>query len=308
MFSSEIERISGDLVVKTESERPGKYIEAGLTVPVSIHETVCNYIIKNLAGGLILEDEEDSDLIGIKFYLPENYGLKFKIELLQFLNSIDSDLKFSESSIKTNEVPDIEWVGTFRDSIRPIFIDDVVVRPPWVSIPDKDCIDLIIEPKMAFGTGQHESTRLCIRAIQKYLKKGNSFFDLGCGNGILSILASKKNAKRVKGSDIDPIAIDNARENAVTNNVAGKIVFKTGSIEIAESDRPYDFFVANIIKETIMNLYDRIDKCTRPGGIVVLSGLLHEDEEPVVSKLKECGRDNFEITSDGQWIAFTVFK
>ncbi len=294
--------------MKTESERPGKYIEAGLTVPASIHETVCNYIIENFAGGLILEDEEDSDLIGIKFYLPEANGFEFKKGLSQFINSIDSNLKFSESSIKTDYVPDIEWVQIFRDSIRPIFIDDVVIRPPWISIPNKNCINLIIEPKMAFGSGQHESTRLCIRAIQKHLKEGGSFFDLGCGNGILSILAAKKKAKRIKGSDIDPIAIDNARENIVINNVAEGIEFEIGSIEIAERDRPFDFFVANIIKETILNLYDRIDNCTGSGGIIVLSGLLLKDEIPIAARLKEFDRKNYEITCDGQWIAVTVFK
>jgi len=294
--------------VKIEAGRPGKYIEVGLAVPKSIHENVCNYIIENLASGLILEEEEASDIIGIKFYLPGDNGLEFKGELLEFINSVDSSLRFSKSIIKTKDVPDIEWVQIYRDSIRPIFIDEVVIRPPWVSLPNRDYIDLIIEPKMAFGTGRHETTRLCIRAIQKHLKEGDSFFDLGCGNGILSILASKKKATRIKGSDIDPIAIDNARENIVINNVADKIEYATGSIEIAEKDAPYDFFVANIIRETILELYDRIDCCTKAGGIIVLSGLLAEDEEPIVIKLQESGRNNYEITKDGKWIAFTVFK
>lgn len=294
--------------MKNEAERPGKYIEVDLAVPRSIHENVCNYIIENLASGLILEEEEGSDSTGIKFYVPKNNGLEFKNELLEFINSIDSSLRFSESIIKTKNVPDIEWVQIYRDSIRPIFIDEVVIRPPWISIPSKNYIDLIIEPKMAFGTGRHETTRLCIRAILKHLKEGDSFFDLGCGNGILSILASKKKAAPIKGSDIDPIAIDNARENLVINNVADKIEYETGSIEIAEKEESYDFFVANIIRETILELYDRINSCTKAGGIIVLSGLLAEDEEPITAKLKESGRNNFEITTDGKWIAYTVFK
>ncbi len=294
--------------MQNDSERTGKYIEVNLTVPKSIDEIVCNYIIENLASGLILEDEEGSDMIGIKFYLPDNNNPGFQKELFQYINSIDSEFEFSENSIRLKDVPDIEWVQFFRDSIQPIFLDDVVIRPPWATIPNKDYIDLIIEPKMAFGTGRHESTRLCIRAIQKYLKEGDSFFDLGCGNGILSVLAAKKNATRVKGADIDPIAIDNTRETIVMNDVADKIEYETGSVEIAEKEKPYDFFVANIIKETILELYERIDRCTKPGGIIVLSGLMPQDEEPIVSKLKKCGRDSYEIINEGDWIAFTVFK
>jgi len=294
--------------LQNESERTGKYFEVSLTVPKSIEEIVCNYIIENLASGLILEDEEGSEMIGIKFYLPDNISPGYKKELFQYINSIDSDFGFVQDSIKTKNIPDIGWVQSFRDSIQPIFLDDVVIRPPWVSIPNKDYIDLVIEPKMAFGTGRHESTRLCIRAIQKHLKEGDSFFDLGCGNGILSVLAAKKKATRVKGADIDPIAIDNARETIVMNDVANEIEYAIGSVEIAEKEKPYDVFVANIIKETILELYERIDNCTKPGGIIILSGLMTQDEKPIVSKLKKCSRSKYEITNEDQWIAFTVFK
>ncbi len=291
-----------------KSERPGKYIEVSLVVPDSVNEIVSNYIIENLATGLILEDEEGTDFIGVKFYLPDNFDSEYKNKLLDFLNSIDSNLDFSDSCIKTKDVPDVEWVKVFKDSVQPVFIDNVVIRPSWITIPNKDYIDLIIEPKMAFGTGKHETTRLCIKAILKHLKEGKSFFDLGCGNGILSMLSSKKNAKRIKGSDTDPIAVDDARENIVINNVADKIEYQVGSIEIAQQEKPYDFFVANIIKKTILELYNRIDSCTETGGIIVLSGLLLEDKEAIIAKLKENNRENYEITYDGNWIAFTVFK
>ena len=294
--------------MEIDSERSGKYTEISLTIPKSIEEIACNYIIENLASGLILEDEEDSDSIGVKFYLLEYINSDFQNKLTQYINSIDSDFEFSINDLKIKDVPDIEWVQMFRDSIQPIYLDDVVIRPPWVTIPNKDIIELIIEPKMAFGTGRHGSTRLCIRAIQKHLKKGSSFFDLGCGNGVLSILAAKKKAIQIKGSDIDPIAIDNAKETAAMNNVADKIEYTIGSIEIAKKEEPYDFFVANIIKETILELFERIDQCTKPGGIIVLSGLMVQDEEPITSKLIECGHDYFEITNDGRWISFTVFK
>jgi len=294
--------------VANDLERSGKYIEVNLVVPKTIDEIVCNYIIENLAGGLILEDEDGSDRIRIKFYLPENVDSKFKNELSQYINSIDSNFGFSKDSLKIKDVPDIEWVQHFRDSIEPLYLDGVAIRPPWGSIPDKDYIDLIIEPKMAFGTGRHESTRLCIKSIQKNFKEGQSFFDLGCGNGILSVLAAKKNGVRVKGVDIDPIAVDNAREIGILNGVANKIEFEIGSIESAEKEKTNDFFVANIIKETILDLYDRIDNCTKDGGIIVLSGLLQCDEEPIVSKLKENGLIYLEITKENRWIAFTVFK
>jgi len=290
------------------SDRPAKYVEVGLIVPTKIQESVCDFIIGNYASGLILEDEEDSGLIGIKFYHTRLDDINIGKELTQFIRSIDPKNDFAEKNIKKKLVPEKEWVKAYKDSIKPINIDEVVIRPPWIKSENSDKIELIIEPKMAFGTGHHETTSLCIGAILKHLKAGDSFFDLGCGSGILSILAAKIGAARIIGTDIDPIAVENARDNIIQNNVADRIEIKIGSIENAEDDEPYDFLVANIIKETIMDLCERMLGCVESGGIMILSGLLAADEKYVSQMLDKIGNLKYEMTKEGQWLAYTVFK
>jgi len=290
------------------SGRPGRYIEAGLSVPNNIQEAVCNYIIENISGGLVLEDEENSSKTTIRFYIPGEKGTEFTLGLTAFIDCIAPDIKFLESHIKLKSIQDVEWVQAYRDSVKPIFIDNVIVRPPWAEIKKSDAVEIIIEPRMAFGTGSHETTKLCIREILKYFRKGMSFFDLGCGSGILSILAAKLGASAVMGVDIDSTAVANARENSVINKVESTVRIEPGSIEIAEQDAPYDFVVANIIKETIIELYDKISEAAGPEGIIILSGLLLEDEPDISSMPKRDDIARFEINREGQWLVYTVFK
>jgi ribosomal protein L11 methyltransferase len=253
--------------------KAGRYFEASLAVPRSIHELISDYIIGNFAGGIIFEEEDHSDLIGLKFYVPESLGLGFRKNLSAYINSLESQSDFQESGIRVKVIEEMEWIQDYRNSVKPIIIDNVIIRPPWENIEDPDLIDLIIEPKMAFGTGRHETTRLCIREMLKYFKKDQSFFDLGCGSGILSILAARLGGNRIRAADIDQAAVDNCIENAAINKVKGKIEVSSGSIAVALNDTPYDFMAANLIKDTIINLYDDMSRVVKKSGILLLSGL-----------------------------------
>ncbi|UCD93489.1 MAG: 50S ribosomal protein L11 methyltransferase [Candidatus Zixiibacteriota bacterium] len=289
-------------------EKPKEYIEASLTVPRDIQEAVCDFIIENYSNGLVLEEEDGADQTGIKFYIPGPGRTDYRQALPEYINQVSPDLTFTEENIRTKIVADVEWEQTYRESVKPIVVDNVIIRPPWASSGSADKIELIIEPKMAFGTGRHETTKLCIREILKYVKCGYDFLDLGCGSGILSILAARLGARRVKAVDTDGVAVQNCRENIFINGVTNVVEVCQGSIEQVESDPPYDFLVANIIRSTIISLYERIHASVKPEGVIVLSGLLEADEAPIVETISEFGFLKYDIKQDGQWLAVKVIK
>lgn len=289
-----------------EIRKPVEFIEASLKIPLRIHNAVCNFIIENYSGGILLEEEENSDEVGIKFHIPQTDGDGFLIELSGYINRLIPEISFEPQDIRTKIIKNIKWEDAYKESIRPMLVDNVIIRPPWISGDFDNKLELIIEPKMAFGTGSHETTKLCIKEILKYFKPGQTFFDLGCGSGILSILAARLGAGMVKGVDIDLISIQNARENILINKVHENVVIESGSIEKAIEDRPYDFLAANLIKSTILELYDKIHSAVKSGGIIVLSGLLSEDKEEIETMLTEHNVLKYDITQDGEWLVVMV--
>lgn len=294
--------------MKTGPEKAEHFIEAGLTVETQIHEAVCNFIVERFAGGLVLDEDEKAGLVSITFYITEGEYPNFKTLLAEYIRHGCGDEKFSESDIRTRKIANLEWIQVYRDSIKPVAIDRLYIHPPWIEASREHELDLIIEPRMAFGTGNHESTRLCIREILKYLRPGDAFFDLGCGSGILSIVAAKLGARPVKGVDIDPIAVQNAIENAALNEVTEKVQIVLGSIEKASGDPPYDLLAANIIKSTIAGLFEGIYHAMKPGATFVLSGLLVEDKEPLLELLSKYNILKYNINYDGEWLAITAIK
>jgi ribosomal protein L11 methyltransferase len=219
-------------------------------------------------------------------------------------NELDSLPDIKEKSIKS-----AEWEDEYRKSVKVTTVgDDVAIRPPWETVPENIKYDIIIEPKMAFGTGTHETTRGCLRAIRDDFEPGMRFLDLGCGSGILSILADKMKADYIKAVDYDILAVENCGENFLINNVATPHDIVHGSIEKCDNDKPYDFVCANIIKSTILEMIERLDKLTAPGGLLVLSGLLEQDERPILEGLKTLGLSKVAIYADNEWRTLTVHK
>ena len=292
----------------TASSDSRKYFEVTIIIPREHSEAVCNYIIENFSAGLILDEDEKGDRTCIRFFVPIADAVAVKEQLSDYLRQLEGLQDFDPTNIKTEEIEEISWVENFRQSVRPIILEGLIVRPPWAELDPAGAIDIIIEPKMAFGTGSHETTRLCLKAIQDNFKSGQSFLDLGCGSGILSILAAKMGGKPIKGLDIDIVAVENARENLVINDVVDRVEIGHGSLELTESDPPYDFAAANIIITTIEELYDKLSDAVRPGGTILLSGLLTEDEARTRKLLDRDDIAHFDVTRDGEWLAFLVRK
>lgn len=285
---------------------PTQYCEVTLTVPRQNADALGNYIIDNITQGLILEEEDDLETTAIRFYVPEKFSADQHSALCCYLDEIVNPTDDSPT-ISTRLVKNVEWAERYRESVTAVTVaGDVVIRPPWAEPDEKAKYDILIEPKMAFGTGSHETTRSCLGVIRRRFKTGGRFLDLGCGSGILSILVDKMGAAFIKAIDYDVIAIDNCKENFAINKVKAEHEVLFGSIEKCRHDLPFDFICANIIKSTILPMLTDLRSLTAKGGLLVLSGLLEADEEETIVALRELKINSFEIVRDNLWLTFVI--
>ncbi|HEX9543776.1 MAG TPA: 50S ribosomal protein L11 methyltransferase [Pyrinomonadaceae bacterium] len=211
----------------------------------------------------------------------------------------------SVREMNVREVADQDWLGEWKKSWQPVTVGErFIIAPPWSEIADaRHRIVIRIEPGMAFGTGTHETTRLCLAAIEKYFT-GGSFLDVGTGTGILAIAATKLFPDaHVEAVDTDAQAMQIAAENARLNGVSDKIEFRVGSID--ERTASADLVCANLTADVIGPILPQLIGATC--GRLVLSGILDVQLEPVCARLRECGvSEPLEVMSDGEWIALIV--
>jgi ribosomal protein L11 methyltransferase len=201
------------------------------------------------------------------------------------------------------EVADQDWLGEWKKNWQPVKTGRFIVAPPWSDIPEAtDQVVIRIEPGMAFGTGTHETTRLCLMAIEKYFA-GGSFLDVGTGTGILAIAAAKLFPDaRIEAVDTDAMAVDIAVENGRLNNVAN-VEFRVGSVD--ETTPSADFVCANLTADVIVSILPQLIGATC--GRLVLSGILDVQLEAVRARLQESGvSEPLEIMNDGEWVALIV--
>jgi len=210
----------------------------------------------------------------------------------------------SISEMSVREVADQDWLGEWKKSWQPVKTGRFIVAPPWSEIAEaSDQIVIRIEPGMAFGTGTHETTRLCLAAIEKYFE-GGSLLDVGTGTGILAIAAAKLFPDaQIEACDTDAEAIEIARENARLNGVAERITFRVGTIE--EATASADVVCANLTADVIVPLLSALLGVTC--GRLILSGILDSQAQAVNDRLLECGVTvPNEMVQDGEWVAIIV--
>lgn len=236
--------------------------------------------------------------------------------LLSELNEALRIYDFSPETIKkidSRPIENADWLHEWKKHWKPTVTDEFVIAPTWEKIENTDKIVVRIEPSMAFGTGTHETTRLCLQAIERNYKSGMSFLDVGTGTGILAIAAvlkiktssfgfeiEKPNSKFV-GCDTDFDSIKIAGENAALNRVEN-IEFYVGSIS-AETPQ-FDFVCANLTADVIVPLLPLLLEKSKQ--ILVLSGILQEQENLIVTELKKYSVEVSEIQSSGEWISMIV--
>lgn len=209
----------------------------------------------------------------------------------------------SVRDMNVREVEQRDWLEEWKKNWQPVQVGRFIVAPPWSEIDDKpDHCVIRIEPGMAFGTGTHETTRLCLAAMQSYFE-GGSFLDVGTGTGILAIAAAScAPGAHVEAFDIDADAIQIARENAVANGVAERINFHVGSID--EQTSSADFICANLTADVIAQMLPTLVALSC--GRLVLSGILETQIEGIVEQLRQLAISDVEIARDGEWVAIIV--
>lgn len=261
-----------------------------------------------------LEEKEDGFLeIAGEKKLPDQIVDEIKKELEELRSFMD----IGKGSITVDETKDIDWINNWKQYFHQFTIDDVLVIPSWEEIQpqDKDKMILHIDPGMAFGTGMHDTTQLCIRALRKYITPETVLLDVGCGSGILAILALMFGAKYALGTDLDPCAIEAVKENKEANHIpedAFRLIIGNIITEKEIQDQAgyecYDIVTANILADVLVPLTPVIFHQLKKGGIYITSGIIDDKEQVVADAVRAAGFEILEISYQGEWVSITARK
>ena len=266
--------------------------------------------------GVVLAEETYKDLVmtattegTLRVFLTDLNNnpveiLKTERELLKERGFSDEDLGSWEITLDEKENQD--WSKKWKEKWTVTHVtDNIAVVPSWLDYePKPNEVVINLDPGCAFGTGTHQTTQLCMKALEKYMHKGDSVADIGTGSGILSILAMKLGANKTYGCDIDDTVIDVCRENAKINNV--ECTFELGS---ADSTREqYDFVCANILHNVLAEIMGDLKKLMKDNAKMSLSGILDEKKPVVLEAIEKHGLKIIDTITQDQWVSFVVEK
>lgn len=264
----------------------------------------------------ILPDPEDNDgTAKVHFYMePENCNPeKIMMQVQDIFQEVKQFCNIGKGTISLSETEDKDWINNWKTFFKPFrAADNIVIKPTWETYEKENEDDILIEidPGIAFGTGSHETTKLCIQALDKYVKKGDSVLDVGCGSGILSIAALKLGAAHATAIDIDEVAVKVAAENMDVNHIPasqynlfdGDLI--TNSFLKVKAGTGHDIVVANILADVIIPLTGVIRPHLKKGGLYITSGIINTKEEEVREALIANGFDILGVEYMKEWCCF----
>lgn len=296
------------IITKSEALEPVQGIFYGLDVKgVAIEDP--NDILGREQGPLtwdfadlnVLEHKGNAAVVKGYFSLEDNIE-----EVIKYIKGKLNELKemgidIGEGKVEYEEVKEEDWANNWKKYYKPTKIGEkIVVKPIWEEYNvDQEELIIEIDPGMAFGTGTHETTRMCVASLEKYIKENTVVFDIGTGSGILAIAAARLGAKHVIGVDLDPVAVESAKENVGYNKLNNIEILEGNLLDVVEGKA--DLVVANIIAEVICILVDDVKKVLNKNGLFITSGIIHERVEMVTDKLESSGFEVVEINKDGEW-------
>ena len=220
------------------------------------------------------------------------------------------------ATITAGQTEDIDWINNWKKFFSSFYLDDILITPTWEELKPEDEGKVMIEidPGISFGTGKHETTQLCIRQLRKYMKDGDCVLDVGCGSGILSIVALKLGAGSVVGTPTDQPRLTSTYENFEVNHLAKELgTFYCGNL-IDDADLQgtvgggYYIVVANILADVIIPMAPVIPARMKSGGIFITSGIIDFKEKEVASAIEAAGLSIVEINHQGEWVNITARK
>lgn len=261
---------------------------------------------------------EDDGCAYLTFYLDEEVDKhEMLLKVRQELEEMRSYLNVGDCTIEESQTEDVDWVNNWKQYFHQFYIDDILVIPSWENVESKDSDKMVIhiDPGTAFGTGMHETTQLCIRQLKKYVTEDTEILDVGCGSGILGMLALKFGAKHSVGTDLDPCAIDATYENMDNNGISrdqyevmiGNII-DDKEVQDKVGYEKYDIVAANILADVLVPLTPVIIHQLKKGGIYITSGIIEDKEEVVVEAVKKAGLEVLEVNHQGEWVSVTARK
>lgn len=306
-----------DKLALTEEEKKQMYVDI-------LPETVQDDGKATLVFYIETEDEEDENRAALY-----NSGMEILEESFLDLDALNQGIKegledlalfvdIGEGSFAFEETSDMEWADKWKDFFKSFRIgENILIAPTWEEGIEKKEDDILIkiDPGIAFGTGSHETTRLCVKELTKYVKKGDNLLDVGCGSAILTIAGMKLGAKSAYAIDIDEVAVRVAKENLETNEIPKESVrLEAGNIledEVLRNrvyETEYDIIVANILAPVLVPLTPIISPVLKKDGIYICSGIAKDLSEMVETAIKEAGLELVSKNEDGDWVSLTARK
>ncbi len=304
------------------------WVEIKIKTTTEAVEAITNILFENGAQGAMIEDPKDflfqkaheydwdyveedvfntdDENVYIKTYISEENDVVTFIESIKIriseLRNFGIDIGAGE--IFTDNVNEEDWANNWKKYYKPTKIGDrIVIKPEWEEYcPSEGDLVIHMDPGMAFGTGNHETTSMCIENLEKYVSEKSTVFDIGCGSGILGIVASKLGAKKVVGIDIDEMAVKVANENIQKNNVQDIMTAIAGNMtDKIEEGAKADIVVANIIADIIMKMSVDVRKLLKDDGIFISSGIILAKVDEVLENLKDNGFEVVDVIKKGEW-------
>lgn len=302
-----------DFISEMLNELGVEGIEIEDNVPLTEAET------KGMFIDILPELAPDEGKAKVSCYLETDADVEaLTQQIKEGLSDIAMFVDIGSGELTLSETEDKDWINNWKEFFKPFCVDEILIKPTWEEIPEehRDKMMIEIDPGTAFGTGSHETTRLCIRQIQKYMKTGDRVMDIGTGSGILSIAAMKLGASEVFATDVDEFAVEAARENVEVNHIPGeKVRMLTGdiigdrSIQDEAGYECYDFAVANILAPVIILLQEEITRHLKHGSYFVTSGIINTKEEEVKAAFD--ANPEFEVVEtvhDNDWVSIVARK
>jgi ribosomal protein L11 methyltransferase len=312
-FSLETTTQAVDLVSNMLDELGIEGIEVEDKVPITEEEK------KEMFIDIVPDLGEDDGKATVSFYISDGEDTdRILKDVKNGLEELADFVEVGDMEISVSETEDKDWINNWKQFWKPFRVaDDIIIKPTWETLNEKKENDLVIEidPGTAFGTGSHETTRLCIQGLRKYITEETALLDVGSGSGILSIIGLKLGAKSALGTDIDPNAIhamyDNAKVNSITEEEftvkIGNIIDDKALQEEVGMEK-YDIVVANILADVIIPLSSEIGQHLKKGGLYITSGIIYMKRDEVKEAIEKNGFTIVEENEMGEWVSFVAKK
>jgi ribosomal protein L11 methyltransferase len=305
-----------------------KWSEMSIHTTQEAVEPISNILHEAGASGVVIEDvfdlyKERVDVYGeiyqlnpsdyptegviVKAYLPVNSFLGETVDAIKeaINNLLIHDIDLGYNTISVSEVNEEEWATAWKKYYHPVRVSNrITIVPTWEEYTKESDDELIIEldPGMAFGTGTHPTTVMCIQALEKCVEPSDNILDVGTGSGVLSIAAAKLGASKIGAYDLDDVAVQSARTNVQLNKVDDVVEVGQNNL-LSGIEGPVDGIVANLLAEIVLRLVDDAKKVIKPGGYFISSGIIGAKREEVEEKLVQAGFDVVEVITQEDWVA-----